>query len=566
MHSHTMPRHNSPANVPSGFRGQMHNSSQARLEQTGNLTAAARSRSRGRGLHAMAALLLVVTAGTGCSSIQSAEGFFTFGGGRGPTGEAAADTAMAAGDFEAAEAALAPMLSERGGRLTPGDREAIRLLVKLGEIRIRGGKFNEAEEATTRALVLAAPVGAADEPTSQRGARYHLGRVYESVRADDRAEEQYLQALDLCKTDPHFTSAARCNVERRALIRLYVAGGRFSQAESTILEALSAVQAATGAHDIRLAFALADVANFYDRQGKYQLAQPLYSRAADLWRNFREEAYEAYQNALAAGLPSPVDDTFARLRPHDFLFTAPPDLADSPAMMLRLGRVEDAAQLLADERAFWSADATVLAVAARELDYVAETAHDSTAHVSALQTLGYAYYKKGMYASAERNYRQALVLVGALWPKLDGVERREMSETQLALYRTLASITRANGRYEEAVEFLEYARQLSLRAFDRGDARYLDTLIEMTTVQRERGELLAAEELLDNYLSEVATARGTDHPDYAYGLRNKAYLWRARGDEAHAGSWRIRRCLFGLGCFRAPCHLRWCSEFRVPAP
>ncbi len=440
-----------------------------------------------------------------------------------------AAAAVARKDYDTAERILLGALERRRGKLEPGDDETVSLLVLLAETHLRKGRFEMARSVITRALVIANPTGPLDEPSSQRSAHFRLGRGYEAAGHDADAEEHYYKGLQVCQDDPEYEDRGECNIERSALIRVFVANGRYKDAEPLVLKRVASAQYAHGAHDIRLAQVLAEAAGFYSRQGKYRLSQPLFARGLAIWTNVHEEARDMHYAAIQAGLPSPFSARFVTPRQGHFPFTVPFGLDSQATVLTRLNRSADAAKALELQKNLWMADTRAEQSA---LDVLAEAdrSSDALAQIRALQTVGYAYFNKGRYTRAANYYSKALVKLEALWTQLDVLGHREMLADYLANYDNLAVIERSTRRYSNAVRLYGRALQVAARNLDPGDALYLNEFANLATVYREMGELQPALDYARRFYDRVRKARPPGSPDRAWALRNIGYVHLLRGD------------------------------------
>ncbi len=446
---------------------------------------------------------------------------------------------LAAGDFAAAEALLEAALADREETLAPGDSEGVRLLVLLAEVRERAGRREEAELTLTRALVLAAPYAAADQLGAQRGARLHMGRVYEGLGDLERAETSYNEALALCEEAPERESDAACNIERGELAGLREAQGRWDDAEPLRMARLAAVQRGSGPHDIRLAVAMGETAAFYERQGKYNLAEPLFARSADVWETAALDAYELWRSRRAAGEDDPLAGIATPI-PGRAVFTMPPQAQRETTMLRRLGREDEAAAIEANLAARWRADTVTVTLAPKvgmsaEGDAAILGTADAVGYARNLQTAGWIAAERGdpgaasLLERAERMYASA-------WNRADARDRRRAAGERVTLGLLRGELARRSGDLAGATTILDTAATLAAAELPDTDIRRYEPVVARAAVRREAGLTAEAESILLGYGDAIVAARGSGHPDEAWGLRNLAWVYDALGDRQSAAA------------------------------
>ncbi len=449
-----------------------------------------------------------------------------------------AAAALERGEYEAAERIARQTLEARDEAMSAGDPAAVSLSLLLAEAQVRERRFAEGEGTASRALALAVPVGPLSERTSQRSGHYRLARAYEEMGVDGEAERHYSLALELCEADATYREQGACATERKDLTRVLVARGRYREAEPLVLKNVATTQAATGAHDIRLAYALGEASVFYSRQGKHHLAVPLFIRGYRIWMNVHEDAYEKYKAAMQGGLANPFGEEFARPHPGHFPFSVPSGLDEQSTHLLKLNRADTAGRAAEREHKLWASGGGALDLAMKELARVLGDGRppgpgggsSELDKALAMQTVGHVHFKKGRYQRAEGYYREALERMLRVWPALDSRMRREHVHYYLDVFKTLGVITRSHGQPEQAIRLYEQALEVAKPQLDMKDARYLDLLMDITTAYRELGDFDQAAAAAEHYMEKTAEARGKMHPDYAWGLRNMAYVHYALGD------------------------------------
>lgn len=440
----------------------------------------------------------------------------------------AAARAIAADDLAGAEQILAKALSDRSDPRPSPDPESAELLATAARLRIRQQLYPEAERDAARALEAAPATGPLSELTSQRAIHYRIAEAYEDAGRDDDAVTHLGEARTLCLADAALAESDACENERAGLVRILLAKGRYPDAEPLILGRVADVQAHNGVYDLRLADVLAEAASFYCRQGQYQLCGPLYARSFDIWKNFRDDAVAEHRKAIEAGLESPFGADFLRIRARHALFTAPTGLDEQGPTLYKLGKPDEAAAAMSYERRLWEADDEVGPRAMDALNAIVAAGREGAELALAQEAVGYVYFKRGDYTHAEEHYRQALTRMEALWPSLSVPLQRRLVRDYLDILATLVLIDRAADRYGEAIDFGKRALELAQQQLDARDALRLDTIAGLATSFREVRDIAKAEEFAVRYLDAVAAARGSDHPDYAWALRNLAYVYLLR--------------------------------------
>ena len=128
------------------------------------------------------------------------------------------------------------------------------------------------------------------------------------------------------------------------------------------------------------------------------------------------------------------------------------------------------------------------------------------------------YAAMGNVTVAEADYRKSLELKRKIYPP-DAL-------TIGASLRNLAHLVASKDPAESEALFQQaadlYARNIRAESYDYGSA-----LLGLAEVQRERGELTAAEQSLHHASEVVAKGLGTAHPLYAAVLRDEALVFRA---------------------------------------
>ncbi|MFT4569757.1 MAG: tetratricopeptide (TPR) repeat protein [Hyphomicrobiaceae bacterium] len=443
------------------------------------------------------------------------------------------------GDLAGAERSLRAQLTGRPGRLQAGDLDAVRLLVLLAETQARAGRGDDAELTLTRALVLAPAFGPASVTTSQRGAHLHMGRTYEGIGDDAQAEAQYTEALTLCDEALERENETTCNAERDELARLFEFTNRWEEAEPIRMQALSAVQRDAGAHDLRLAIALGETAAFFERHGKYQLAEPLFARAADVWETSVLDAYDAWRSPRE-GAPVVVPEaTVTSLTADHAAFTTPVFAERELALLTRLGRVQDTTAVNQRLRDQWLSDTIASSQALGLLESInavepsSATATEQLRLARDLHAVGWVALNRDQSDAALR-LAQAEELYQLGWKAADARQRRLHAADRVALALRRARLAHSLGEAAARVAILDAATTLADAELPDSDIRRYEPIVARAAARRESANTAEAESILLAYGDAITAIRGATHPDFAWGLRNLAWVYEALGDHQSA--------------------------------
>ena len=481
---------------------------------------------------------------------------------QGPSRVEQARTALGAGNLDAANTILttAPPPTKGDNVDATSNAETAELLLLRAELRIRQGRFPEAESDALTAMALV-PATAAPEPAAapaqtevttaaptdpsaeavpppvpprpaltQRSIHIRLAQLLEDASRDDDAVQHAAAAHQLCLDDEPLRATGDCNLEREVLVRIFMARGQYAQAEPLVLEEISDVQARFGAYDIRLSFAFCHVAEFYARQGNYALSGPLFARSFDLWNTMHEDAQAEHQRALAQGYPSPFDANFLRPRAGHAPFAAPCGLEDQPALLFKLGKSAVAHDATKLEQRLWSADSEAGTAAVTALNALVNRSADPLDVASARHAVAFVAQKKGDQARAEKELRLVVDAYAAAWPTLPRSERRYLAEDYLVAMESLTELYRSSRRFGETTTMGEQAAEVAVGTVNAYDALRLDTLLSQAKTFREMRDSRASEDAAVRYLDAIIAARGDRSSDYAFALRTLSYAYLLRGE------------------------------------
>lgn len=500
------------------------------------------------------------------------------GGGGGESNEAPsptdlARTALTAGNLDAADAILSKALTATPADRKSGTGETVKggadtpdLLVLRAELRIRQGRYPEAESDALTAMAMvpatSAEAAAAAEPTpeepygpkdgregaeetrketkkkeagappkpslTQRMVHLRIAHAYEDAGRDAYAEHHLTAARQLCNDDAALAEKRECELERLAIVRIDMSAGNYDKAEPLVLQEIAEVQQRYGADDIRLSFAMCHAARFYARQGKYTLSGPLYARSFELWKSVREDAAAEQRRAIESGQPSPFEADFLKPRAGHMPFAAPCGLEDQSLILYKLGKAGIAADALRYEQQLWAADTQAGADAVAYLDTLIRKNADPLAIASARHAVAFAAKRKGDIARAEQELRRVTEAYAEAWPRLAISDRRYYAEDYLSSLEELVEILRVSKRFAEGLALGELASRIAAETVHEYDSVRLDTLLSLAKTFREMRDADKAETSAATYLDAVVRARGDTSADYAWALRTISYAYLLR--------------------------------------
>jgi len=302
------------------------------------------------------------------------------------------------------------------------------------------------------------------------------------------------------------------------LARWWELQGKYAEAEPLYQRALSIRRQQLGLEHPDTATSLSNLAELYRAQGRYREAEPLYQLALAIY----EQQLGATHSNTAIGINNlavlyAAQGRYREAEPlyqlalaiYEQLGATHPDMASSLNNLANLyksqGKYGEAEPLL--KRA--------LAVREQELG----ATHPDTA--SSLNDLAELYREQGKYSDAEPLYHRSLTILeqelGASHPS---------TATSLS---NLASLYYSQGRYREAEPLLKRAlaiHEQELGATHLVTATILDNLAEL---YRAQGEYEQAEPLSQRALSIHEQQLGPEHPDTATNLNNLASIYYSQG-------------------------------------
>jgi tetratricopeptide (TPR) repeat protein len=184
------------------------------------------------------------------------------------------------GDLSESEELYNEVLSELE-RLGAGDDERARALINLGDVYVAQGRHERAVESFDRAEAL---LGSGDDHpyevsaicNNRSAALRGLGRFAEA-RRDLRRAGRLLESVP--------NSEGRRATNAINLAQVLIDEGRLDEAEEAIAPALEAYRTLSGGRDVHRPHALATAAKVAYLHGRYEEAEGLYRKAADVLRD-----------------------------------------------------------------------------------------------------------------------------------------------------------------------------------------------------------------------------------------------------------------------------------------
>ncbi len=304
---------------------------------------------------------------------------------------------------------------------------------------------------------------------------------------------------------------------------VYENQGKYVEAEGLHKRALAIREQVLGPNHLDVAVTLINLANVYNRQGKYAEAEGLHKRALAI----REQALGTNHpdvsqalNNLAAdyvrqGKYAEAEGLYKRALAisEKVLGANRPDVAP----LTNLASVyEKQARYVEAEGLYQRA----LAIRKKTLG----ASHLDVAPV--LSNLANVYYRQGKYAEAEGLYKRALAIfeqaLGANHPDVVGP------------LENLAVLYEDQGKYPEAEGL--YRRTLAIReqALGVNHPDVAQTLNNLAIVYKSQGKYTEAKELYKHALAIREKALGANHPDVASTVNNLAVVYQRERKNAEA--------------------------------
>lgn len=344
------------------------------------------------------------------------------------------ELAVRLGELDDAEGALVTALDEA---LRAGDRNvAVRARVAIASLALEDGRYEEAVAQLEAALV-----GEPFSPVDRFDIYANLGRAYAASGRPERAADLYQECIGGVEE-----AGGDSSLEARYATLLSYAltdMGEISRAEDVVRHALDRVRDTGDPYmRVRLYWSIARLAH---TEGREAVALTNVRKAIALLQATDDTFHLARAHILAAGITLGREDATAA---EDHLAQAEQLLAGTTSAQDTLDIKQHRARiaLLRGE----AEQAVVIAHEALELSRTAQPSEEGIATA----TLADAFALQGDIANAREMYRSAVELleVGGRW--------RAASTTCRAWGRLL----REQGREEEALDVLDRAAELGMRA------------------------------------------------------------------------------------------------------
>ena len=261
------------------------------------------------------------------------------------------------------------------------------------------------------------------------------------------------------------------------LANLYYAQGRYAEAEPLFTRALDIYERQLGTDHPAVATSLNNLAYLYQALGRYTEAEPFYTRALDL----RERQLGADHPAVANSLNNLAS------------------LYESQ------GRYTEAEPL----------GTRALNICERQLGA------DHPAVATSLNNLASLYESQGRYTEAEPLFTRAL----DIYERRLGADHPAVATS----LNNLAYLYQAQGRYTEAEPLGTHALNIRERQLGADHPDVATSLNNLASLYESQGRYTEAEPLYTRALDIRERQLGADHPDVATSLNNLAYLYQAQG-------------------------------------
>ena len=290
------------------------------------------------------------------------------------------------------------------------------------------------------------------------------------------------------------------------LALLYDRQGRFQDAEPLYRHALSIKEKTLAPSDPSLGTAFNNMASLYERMGRYAEAEPLYRKALALWQK----------------LPKPDNRSIALV------------LSNLAGLYVKQGRLDDAGKLHKQS----------LALKEKTLG-----PDDPTVGVS-YNNLASVYDKQGHYKAAAPLYKRA----AEIFTKSLGPNHIRVA----SVLANLSGVYTNQGRYAEAEPGLMRALAIYKRTLGPKHPLVATAYGNIGNLKERQGHLDEAEPLYKSALAIMEETRGREHPTVATVLTNLSYvdLGRKRWDSAYRYARRAaaiysNRALAGIDQYRS---------------
>ena len=303
------------------------------------------------------------------------------------------------------------------------------------------------------------------------------------------------------------------------LAYFYNAQGKYTEAEPLFQRSLTIKEKVLGEDHPDVATSLNNLAALYEAQGKYTEAEPLYQRSLAIDKKVFGDDYPDVAidlNNLAALYKAQGKYTEAEpLYQHSLsmmekvLGEDHPDVAQSlnnlAALYYAQGKYTEAEPLFQRSLAIW--------------EKVLGEDHPNVAQ--SLNNLAALYEAQGKYTEAEPLYQRSLVI----WEKVLGEDHPDVA-TSLS---NLALLYYAQGKYTETEPLYQRSLAIDKKVFGEDHPNVASSLNNLAELYRVQDKYTEAEPLYQRSLAIREEVLGEDHPDVAQSLNNLALLYKTQG-------------------------------------
>jgi CHAT domain-containing protein/tetratricopeptide (TPR) repeat protein len=402
------------------------------------------------------------------------------------------------GNIAQAELLYMRALAIRQKTLNPNDPAIAVILNNLAELYQDRGRFSEAEPLLRRALEIWENALGSRHPAVATGEKSLIDMYLQSVGSDRRGAD-FAGGLG-------------------NLAALYMAEGRFDDAEPLLRRALTVMVDALGPDHRKVATALNNLATLQLELGRYDEAERLLTRANTIAE--RTANGDASDAATSLGNLAVVYEAQGRYGKAELLLqraltledraaSAPSNLAHTLNNLAEHfqngGRMVEAEELLKR------------ALKIREQALGSE--HPDVA--SSLNNLADLYLDEYRYADAGRLYQRALA-----------IETKQLDPEHpiaVASLRGMATLYEAQGRYAEAEPLKRRVLASKQRAYGEDHPAVAASLNNLAGLLEKEGRYAEATPLMLRGLSITEAALGPDHPEVVKSLTNLAALYIRQG-------------------------------------
>ncbi|TIC78537.1 tetratricopeptide repeat protein, partial [Crenobacter intestini] len=294
------------------------------------------------------------------------------------------------------------------------------------------------------------------------------------------------------------------------LASLYDKQGRFEAAEPLYQEALAISRAALPAGHPHVDLSLDSLANLYQQQGRYDTAESLYQEVLTNRHAAFIAAFPNIVTGLHHALQQQDREDLAELLSQDVLairggalLAGQPNIATSP---------NNQASQYNDQGLYDAAEQEALAL--RDGAHIAEF----KSFGRSLNNLACLHQQQGRYDEAESLFQYARMCISALFPA---------GHPRIAtVLNNQAGLHQKQGRFEVAEPLYQEALAIRRAAFPAGHPEIAAGLNNLASLYSDQGRYDVAEPLYQEALAIRRAALSAGHPNIATSLNNLAYLYQ----------------------------------------